>query len=507
MTTGQTIETKIVVDAKQAAAEVDKFNGKLSAVETNINKAGAALPQLEKSSGMAASKMLILGQAVDDAQYGLRGIVNNMPQLVMAFGGTMGLAGAVSIAAVAISQMNDRFSAVDPAAKAAAAAAKEHIKTLRDEIKDLQVELRVLEVGAERAAMEAQASAVQAAQAAFLEAAEPIGGPERFRRLRDNEKLVGTIAEQMAVATEAANRLELEVSKLAGMRRKELEKEAQREINLAVDRANAITEAEQRESEKRVKNAQQDADAKYEIYVAGLKDEEDQLRDMRKAARKREEDERKQDAKDQVKEARDLEREKNKAAKEAARERERIAKEEAKAKAEAEKQFTQMFIDAGQQAAATALSTSQDYIEAKIKGEKDAEQKAVASFLSATGQQLVGSGTRAIFEGLIMSSNPLTPGMGAGMIATGAAAIAVGMGMGAGGAAMAHTAAGGTVGSPLPEKSASRDRGASPRSSSGGGGGGPLVINVSYGVGGPLPEDTAREIAKVMRTGDRRRGA
>jgi hypothetical protein len=55
---------------------------------------------------------------------------------------------------------------------------------------------------------------------------------------------------------------------------------------------------------------------------------------------------------------------------------------------------------------------------------------------------------------------------------------------------------------------AARDRGAAPRSSRGGdGGGGPLVVNVSYGVGGPLPEDTAREIARVMKTGNRRRGA
>jgi hypothetical protein len=586
--TGQTIETKIVVDGKQAIAEMAKFDQEMKAAEQATREADAALKAFEKTqkeataavtaidqriakyerdivalanavaSGTGNTKayeaelrqlsreldalngktvattnktrdfaraaadvethgrnggmaMLEMSRAFEDAQYGISGVLNNIPGLLMSLGAGAGLTGIVSAAAVGVSILAKNFGGVDPAAKEAASAAKEHIKTLRDEIKDLQVELRVLEVGAERAAMEAQASAVQAAQAAFLEAAEPIGGPERFRRLRDNEKLVGTIAEQMKTATEAANRLELEVSKLAGMRRKQLEEQAQRDIDLAVDRANAITEIEEQKRDEASKEtadaAKREADARYEIYVAGLKDEEDQLRDMRKAARKREEDERKQDAKALVKETRDLEREKNKAAKEAARERERIAKEEAKAKAEAEKQFTQMFISAGQQAAATALSTSQDYIEAKIKGEKDAEQKAVASFLSATGQQLVGSGTRAIFEGLIMSSNPLTPGMGAGMIATGAAAIAVGMGMGAGGAAMAHTAAGGTVGSPLPEKSASRDRGASPRSSSGGGSGGPLVINVSYGVGGPLPEDTAREIAKVMRTGDRRRGA
>ena len=80
----------------------------------------------------------------------------------------------------------------------------------------------------------------------------------------------------------------------------------------------------------------------------------------------------------------------------------------------------------------------------------------------------------------------------------------LGVALGAGGTAIQHSVAGANA----TDKTASRDRGAAPRSSGGSSGsGGPLVINVSYGVSGPLPEDTAREIAKVMRTGDRRRGA
>jgi hypothetical protein len=58
------------------------------------------------------------------------------------------------------------------------------------------------------------------------------------------------------------------------------------------------------------------------------------------------------------------------------------------------------------------------------------------------------------------------------------------------------------------KQAAAKDRGASPRSGSGGGGGsGGLVVNVSYGAGGPLPEDIAREIDKVVKSNDRRRGA
>ena len=44
---------------------------------------------------------LAFSQAVEDAQYGIKGVLNNIPQMVLGFGGTMGLAGAISLAAVA----------------------------------------------------------------------------------------------------------------------------------------------------------------------------------------------------------------------------------------------------------------------------------------------------------------------------------------------------------------------------------------------------------------------
>lgn len=52
-----------------------------------------------------ATALLMFSQAAEDAQYGIRGVLNNVPGLVMALGGGMGLAGAVSIAAVGISQL------------------------------------------------------------------------------------------------------------------------------------------------------------------------------------------------------------------------------------------------------------------------------------------------------------------------------------------------------------------------------------------------------------------
>jgi hypothetical protein len=56
-------------------------------------------------ANMAAMKFLVVGQFVDDMQYGFRSIVNQIPQVTMAFGGSMGLAGALSIVGVGINQL------------------------------------------------------------------------------------------------------------------------------------------------------------------------------------------------------------------------------------------------------------------------------------------------------------------------------------------------------------------------------------------------------------------
>jgi len=94
---------------------------------------------------------------------------------------------------------------------------------------------------------------------------------------------------------------------------------------------------------------------------------------------------------------------------------------------------------------------------------------------------------------------------GAGQLAGGLALIGAGQAISIGGAEIAASMVSGAAKTPSPDRSASRDKGASPgRSSSNGGG--PLVVNVAYGVGGPLPEDTAREISKAVNTGRRRGG-
>ena len=95
--------------------------------------------------------------------------------------------------------------------------------------------------------------------------------------------------------------------------------------------------------------------------------------------------------------------------------------------------------------------------------------------------------------------------MAPGQIATGLGLVVAGAAVAAGGPA-AVSALMGAKSSSGPTGS-TRDPGASPRTSGGGtSSGGPLIINVTYGAGGPLPEDVGREIYRATRSNDRRSG-
>ncbi len=112
----ENIKVVLEADSKQLTAEFHKarvsaeaFAAKtLPLVDANLKKAmatgrlGAAeLKKLDKSSRLSGQGLLQLSYFADDAQYGLRGILNNVPALIAGLGGGAGLAGALSLAALA----------------------------------------------------------------------------------------------------------------------------------------------------------------------------------------------------------------------------------------------------------------------------------------------------------------------------------------------------------------------------------------------------------------------
>lgn len=89
-------------------AAIASLNHQLEIQELRLNQVKSkAITMGEGLSGggsRGAQALYQLGAAVDDLQYGFRGILNNIPQIVMAFG-SAGLAGAVSIAVTAVYQL------------------------------------------------------------------------------------------------------------------------------------------------------------------------------------------------------------------------------------------------------------------------------------------------------------------------------------------------------------------------------------------------------------------
>lgn len=525
-------------ELRQLGRELDALTGKTTAATVKTKDFARAASQVESSGRGGGLAMLEFSRAFEDAQYGITGVLNNIPGLLTALGVGAGLTGVVSVAAVGVATLVRKFGEMPGEAQAGADVAKERLKSLSEELVRINREIRVMAIGEYQADLEAARPEIEAEIKRISDMIQSIGGRAAFEgalfRTRGGTQMeglnagllgrFGMSAGERALAPEidpkvfreiisAREALQKRLSVIDAQARLEGEREAEKAMDRAIDFANEQTRIEQEQKEKAAKAREKEV-AEYEKGVRDLIAYEEEWRTRQAKLDEKANLDRgfalqvsfelmDEERKAQEKHQKEMTKIAKREAQERKREEEKAAKEKSDAIKAAEKATSDYQIDLARMVSSQLLSSAQGYVEAKIKGEKDAEQKAIASFLSATGQQLVASGTRAIFEGAIISANPLTPGLGAGMIATGAAAVAVGLGMGAGGAALAPPPEAGGGGA----TSAARDRGASPRSARGGGEGGPLVVNVAYGVAGPLPEDTAREIAKAVKTGNRRRGA
>lgn len=86
--------------AEQGSKEFTASAKRISELTREITQASQATQTLGRR-GNAGAAVLEFSRAFEDAQYGIRGVLNNIPSLVSMLGGGMGLAGVLSIAAVA----------------------------------------------------------------------------------------------------------------------------------------------------------------------------------------------------------------------------------------------------------------------------------------------------------------------------------------------------------------------------------------------------------------------
>jgi len=152
-------EIKVIVAAdasqltdefKKAQATAAAFSQKtLPLVSEELNrtflqgeKLRKGLKESQRGFRSNADSMLVLAAAADDAQYGMRGLSNQIPQLAQALGLGAGLAGGVAIAAVALVQLDKLFKnlsgvdnqvAYDKATEAAEASGRAVTQSLQEQ--------------------------------------------------------------------------------------------------------------------------------------------------------------------------------------------------------------------------------------------------------------------------------------------------------------------------------------------------------------------------------------
>jgi hypothetical protein len=129
------------VDAigRQAAAHLKSADAAEKTAKGNAKAAG--------SSRDVGRGFLEMSRAVEDAQYGLAGVLNNIPNMVQMFGGPAGLAAAISLVAVGINVLLPRLKELWDNLKSEApreiATELENVSKRLDELKDKKIKLAV----------------------------------------------------------------------------------------------------------------------------------------------------------------------------------------------------------------------------------------------------------------------------------------------------------------------------------------------------------------------------
>ena len=454
-----------------------------------------------RNVGQAA---LEASRAIEDLQYGFNGIINNIPSLVMGLGAGAGVAGAFSLVAVAGYQVYknaDSISAAFGGTAAETKVLKAQIKDLGDEfnknlnakmqtgidrLKDLKEELRDFGLSSRDKTIE-----------------------EEYRTLEDMERRRNNLAENRRFLQAKANAAESARNKTLYADQKAVLDEADRRaaaLDVAIKQTETrIIDLNRTAAAIRVKEKQAAArDARGRAGGGGTAADDKMVVESGSDAFVTQGEEADQKRREKLNEL---------AINEALRRDERIAaNEEMFANIRYEQQKAQadrlkaLWTDYGTDVAAAVG----EFAASAAMGQEDALDRllGVASqqaggFVMLEGGKVMATG----IAGMITAPNP----MSAAQIAGGAALVAAGAAIQTGGPAavsalMGKSGAGGGSGS-TGASSATRDPGASPRGTTGSSSGGPMIINVSYGAGGPLPEDVAREIHRVVSSGNRRRGA
>jgi archaellum component FlaC len=96
---------QMVTSVIASANAVKQQEQALGSLETQVRRAAAAGSQASRSTRDVGMAALEASRGIEDFQYGIHGVINNVPSLVMALGGTAGLTAAISLVAVGVAQL------------------------------------------------------------------------------------------------------------------------------------------------------------------------------------------------------------------------------------------------------------------------------------------------------------------------------------------------------------------------------------------------------------------
>lgn len=115
---------KFADEEKAAAVAADQLKKSTENLAPVVNQLRAKKEELGTTTKNTGQNMLQMAYFADDLQYGLKGIVNQIPQVLQALGLGAGLAGVVSIAAVGLNVLTNNLDLFGEASDEAAKKAK-----------------------------------------------------------------------------------------------------------------------------------------------------------------------------------------------------------------------------------------------------------------------------------------------------------------------------------------------------------------------------------------------
>ena len=127
--------------AADAAADAEEERRLARAAQRATNRsrqAATGIATIGTSSINSGRAVLSLSQGFEDAQYGVRGLLNNIPGLVMALGGGAGITGAISIAAVSLNILWEHFGKVEKKAKESGDTISKYFEEVTQVWKDIE---------------------------------------------------------------------------------------------------------------------------------------------------------------------------------------------------------------------------------------------------------------------------------------------------------------------------------------------------------------------------------